>query len=374
MRNSKMKRIFKLLSASFLFASTIIFTSCLSLGIGSSKIRENPKIENTFEGTMDTRCGYENLLWGTTYRKIDKNIYPLSEKNSEKNSHSFCCYIGKSEHYEGYNFLYKYGHGDVNETLFYFDEITGQLYYVIDTLCTQNPTLEYLHSRYGDFNEVDVSTKPDKYVLYTNKNIADNPFSSLFIYIYKDTGITYVHIKDFYGQNTYNDIPRTDKTNREYANASEKDKVLPNKWYCYSSTDGNRKVVDFTFLNQNDNGKFLLVGYTKSLESPSLSQVRAGICWINNTSGTYEIKTKEGINTAKYDTSHWNCVSKDESYTYTKSNSTRNMIKFFLENESFTVRHNNEVSSFASSGLLEELSRYGITTEELDFAIANEEF
>lgn len=367
-----MKRIFKLLSLNILFASVIIFTSCLSTK--SSKIRENPKIENTFEGTMDTRFGYENLLWGTTYKKIDKNIYPLSEKTSVKDSNFFYCYIGKNEKVEGYNLLYKYGHGDVNSTIFYFDEITGKLYYVIDTLCTQNPTLEYLHNRYGNFNEVDVSTKPDEYVLYTNKNIADNPLSSLSIYIYKDTGIAYVHIRDIYGQNTYEDEPRIDKTSREYANASEKDKVLPNKWYCYSSTDGNRKTVDFTFLNQNDDGKFLLVGYTKSLESPALSQVRAGICWINNTSGTYEIKTSEGINTVKYDTSRWNCVSKDESYTYTKSDSTRSMIKFFLENENFTVRHNDKVSSFVCTGLLDELSRFGITTEELDFAIANEEF
>lgn len=369
-----MKKILAFLSLIFLFAGAIIFTSCLSAGTKSSKIRENPKIGNIFEGTMDTRFGYENLLWGTTYRKIDKNIYPLSEKTSEEGTHSFTCYIGENSHYEGYNFLHKYGHGDVNSTLFYFDETTGQLYYVIDTLCTQNPTLEYLHRRYGDFNEIDVSTKPDEYVLYTNKNIADNPFSSLFIYIYKDTGNTYVHIKDFYGQHSYEKVPRIDKTSREYANAVEKNKVLPNKWYCYSSTDGNRKTVDFTFLNQNDDGKFLLVGYTRSLESPSLSQVRAGICWLNNTSGTYEIKTKEGINIVKYDTGRWTCVSKDETYSFTNSNSTRSMVNFFLENENFTVRHNNEVSSFVCTGLLDKLSTYGITDEELDFAIANEEF
>lgn len=88
-----MKRIFKLLSLNILFASVIIFTSCLSTK--SSKIRENPKIENTFEGTMDTRFGYENLLWGTTYKKIDKNIYPLSEKTSVKDSNFFTVTLEK---------------------------------------------------------------------------------------------------------------------------------------------------------------------------------------------------------------------------------------------------------------------------------------
>lgn len=368
-----MKKLNFILGIVCVVLSTLINTSCLTTAATTYR---NMQIDIPFDGPMDTKVGYENLSWGTTYKNIDKNVYPLT--NTKEGTNYICCYIGETNSYDGKKYDIKYGHATyVEDTRLYFDSKTKRLYRVVEHLNEKNPSLEYLHSRYGDFNETNVANdefKKEGGVVYTNRDSFDNRRqTSLEIDIY-ESGEVIVFMYDWNFNYTLNYVPLIDIHNNKYSSAYDKDKVKSNVWYCYSNTDTENKRIVYTFLNQNDDGKFLLVGYTKSLESPALSQVRAGICWWNNTSGTYEIKTKEGTNTVKYDTSRWSCVPKDETYTYTESNSTRNMIKFFIENENFTVRHNNEVSSFVCTGLLEELSRFGITAEELDFAIANEEF
>ena len=50
------------------------------------------------------------------------------------------------------------------------------------------------------------------------------------------------------------------------------------------------------------------------------------------------------------------------------------MLNLFVENESITFRKNGKVSTLQLAGLREIFAQYGITPEELDFAIGNEEF
>ena len=94
--------------------------------------------------------------------------------------------------------------------------------------------------------------------------------------------------------------------------------------------------------------------------------------------GHYDIKGNSDIVSKKYASEKWSCRYNGKEYAYTNNTgeSAREVLKLFLESEKVMVRHDNSVSEFVSSGnqLQAKMAEYGITWEEIDAALANEEF
>lgn len=338
-------------------------TSCLSMGLTS--LMENPKTNISFSGTMNTTFGYENLYWGTSYNSVKDVGYPLTDKQNDKyNKDKFSCYIGLTNTYysDGYKTIHhEYGHGEVNETRMFF--LNNRLYYVIDSFLT-TPSMEYLHQRYGDFSEENLVTADDEnegiIAKYTNINCEIPYYLSMLIYIYKD-GKVAVHMFDL---------------NMDTTLANESTGL--NKWIGYAAIDGKNKKIDYTFINKNSDGKCLLLGFSRSLDNPFESYVRGGFCWMNSTSGSYEIKIGTEISQRNYSTATWTSLYNGEKYTYTYNNgeSARAFIEMVLLNDKLTLRHNGTVSEFICNGdqLSDIIAEFGIDATELFSAIENEEF
>ena len=364
-----MKKIAQLL---LLLGLVVSFTSCLSMGFDEldEPILENKyKYPSDFVGPMNPFLGYETITWGDSYKSV-KEKFKVTDKID---GNFFVVYIGPSLEYS----LAKFGHGEVDETKMYF--AYDRLYCVEDTYYL-TPSLLFLRSRYGNFSEKTISeTKKEQGVIayYTNYDYAgEDGASSMNICIYSD-GKTIVSVYDYYVRCS-NNYPSVEILDKNYANTDVLERVIPNQWFGYAAYDLKNKKINFTFLNQNEDGKYLFVGYSKSLESPILSYVRSGICWRNYTSGTYEIKIGYDISERKYSSSDWKSLYNGVEYTYTYNSgeSARSTLDLFLANEEFTLRHNGDTSKFVCNGeqFYEVLDFFNISWDEFDAAIANEEF
>ena len=366
--------------AQTLFILVLVFslTSCLSMGLAS--LLENPKIETPFFGTMDTCYGYEKLSWGMTYKQVKDAGYPLTTAE-EKNTYTVS--LGKSERqwseYSGYYYAHtEYGHDEVNKTDFEF--VNNKLSAVYDEFLT-TPTMDFLHERYGDFSEENLVTpemnSSEIIGYYHNFGCTSiQEFVNLEIFV-MENGTTVVKVFDFPTMLS-SASPTVEILDRNYSSAPVSTRVQPNMWNFYLDLNEKNKTIDYTFVNQNADGKYLFVGYSKSIENPILSFVCSGICWRENTSGTYEIKVGTEISERKFSSSDWYSAYNDVEYTYTRNSgeSAREMLNLFLTNDKITLRHNSKVSEFIcdSEGLLKTMAMIGITWEEIDAAMANEEF
>lgn len=361
----------KIILTILLVLSVLCLTSCLSTMLTS--FIANTKVDIPFSGSMDTRYSYENLSWGTSYKNVVNAGYPLT---ASENKDVFFCYIGENYRYydeavgKYYDRERYFGHGDVNSTVMYF--INKKLSMVIDSFLT-TPSLDYLHQRYGDFDETNIVTDEQReekvLISYSNASLSSLPTSgTLFINIY-ESGKCEVTVCEEYSRRSYSILEMIIKENKT---------IGTDVWICNATVDPSTKKIDLTFINKNKDGKCIFIGYSKDPENPVLSYVRAGICWMSNTSGTYEIKLGTNIETRSYSTSTWNCRYDGKQYTYTKNSgeSARTMLDLFLNNEKITIRHNNTVSEFNSDAiqLVKMMNLFGVSLEELDAAIANEEF
>lgn len=108
-------------------------------------------------------------------------------------------------------------------------------------------------------------------------------------------------------------------------------------------------------------------------QSLARSYVRAGFGWGAYTRGKYEIKTDTGIISYDFSEGGWYCAIIDVIFRYTEGE-YRKMLNTFLSGEKLTVRRDDKVTEFNTAGFSEILKKWGITAEELDYAIANEEF
>ena len=348
-----------------LLFACLYLTSCATV----DAIFKNEKIDIPFDGPMDTRFGYESISWGTTYKKIrNDGVYPVFYWGDSYSGSYYIGRLGKREtSYGTYDTKECYAHGDVEETELFFSKNTGILYMVQDTLSVKNPSLELLHSRYGDFGEENLASKEFKEkggVTYLNSGLFDNTNRSSLKIDIDANGKTKVIVFDPIGLLTEAYSPKWDK---------ELSAIKTDVWNCWASTDGSAKGVNYTFAQRNADGKWLFLGYHKDLESPARSYVRAGFCWNNNTSGVYEIKKGSDLVTYDFPSSKWYCAMVDVDFTYT-SDEYRKILATFLAGEKLTVRHRDFVTEFNPAGLTEILIDKGISADEIDFAIANEEF
>ena len=76
---------------------------------------------------------------------------------------------------------------------------------------------------------------------------------------------------------------------------------------------------------------------------------------------------------------YWNCFldqSGNSKYgvAWIENAGARWILELFTQNNIITLRKNNVVRKFQTAGLLDKMAEVGITWEEIDAAMANEEF
>ena len=373
-----MKKIFILVSTCLYL---VLFTGCFSASL-LFKVLGPPNGYNSYKGSSNPFYGYEGFSWGTTR---DDFVKKTGWQLASCGRNGFV--VGHENGFLGYEY-YPHGNKDlyVDKTILYFDEVSfydqnegnfktvkSRLYAAEDEY-KKTPSISFLHSRYGPFSEENVVTYEQKFegvkIVYKSQPyIAVEDFSGLEILIYKN-GKTKVKLKGPF-------IEKSMQEERQNAN---------NKWICYSAvkTQFKNEVlkdsrIEFTFLNQNEDGKCLFVGYSKGYNNPNISYVRAGICWdkdAKKTIGNYDIKGVTGPK--KYSTDEWQSEFDNKTYVFTSNveDGARELLNLFANSESVLVRHNDDTVEFNSKykSLLEKMAEFGITWEELDSAMANEEF
>lgn len=153
-----------------------------------------------------------------------------------------------------------------------------------------------------------------------------------------------------------------------------------NLWQVTSTRNEFDGYTTYTFTLPGPSNTWLFVGYDK-YDQPSQSKVRAGVTGNDWYYGTFDFKTEDGNKINKrFSYASWSRETgwKDGrnyfDFTWNKGESPRFFLDLFLENDFLTVRHSNKVQRFQTSGLWEKIAAEGITKEELENAIANEEF
>ena len=323
--------------------------------------------------SMEPAFEYECFSWGTSLDSIKEetgwSIVPLKDRYASGEGEYL---IGMSYYSEdGYSYPREFSHGYkdlyVDYTKMKFTT-KSRLYAVEEQFygktVSSSGFLEFLHNRYGEFSEENVVTAQQKKkgikTVFKGPDCFGIEKCPALEILFDMRPIVTVRIFDpFHEYSLFEDSP------------------LDN-WICYAALDGQNKRVDFTFLNQNSEGKYLFIGYSKGFEQANISYVRAGVIWGKNADGTYDISGNTAVQSKKYSTQKWNCLfnSEDYIYTYNPGESAREILTLFIESENVKVRHNNSISEFASSGeqLLRKMAEYGISWEELDEALQNEEF
>lgn len=352
--------------------SAILFIGCLTVSVSYGSIYGN---------CYEPEIGYEGFAWGTKYDVI-KDKLPMG--GSEETKDRFLGRRGSTSSYVINSTILHF----TNQAKIVYDFKAGKAYYNHDNMrlyaaednFLRTPSMEQLHSRYGYFSDENVVTAEQEaqgiQTVYKGKNYLEGKDTcALEIQIFKK-GETVVKMQE------------------PFFNISKADKKKDG-WVCYSSLEKQYSQIDwsynnkinFTFLNYSNDGKILFIGYSKGLENPGSSYVRAGVCWRESIdeeqseekqNGQYEIKGSTGVISKKYKTRKWNCFYNGMEYLYTNNTneSSREFVEMFSLSEKVLVRHNDKIVEFDCNGegLLDKMAEYGITWEELDEALMNEEF
>lgn len=180
---------------------------------------------------------------------------------------------------------------------------------------------------------------------------------------------------------------KSTKTNTTTKSVTNNQKKVNSLWTVRKNRNGFDEYTTYTFILRGPKeDKFCFFGYNK-YDIQSKSVVRAGISWINTWSGgdisegTYDIKTDDGNMISKncrrakwsYNTG-WKDGKDNFYFTYNQGESARFFINLFENNDYLVVRHRDIVQRFQTEGFWETLEKNGITREEIEAAISNEEF
>lgn len=158
-----------------------------------------------------------------------------------------------------------------------------------------------------------------------------------------------------------------------------------NLWQVSSYRSEFDGFTSYTFTTKSTSGEMFVVNY-KKCDLQMNSRVFAGVIWDvsqmfdgYDQKGTYDFKLDDGsITQIKLD-GYWYCHLDTSGNNYISpawiyKAGARWLIDFLLENNMITLRRNNVVRKFQTSGLLDKMAEVGITWDEIDAAMANEEF
>ena len=171
--------------------------------------------------------------------------------------------------------------------------------------------------------------------------------------------------------------------------------VVNNAWKVTKSVDEFGNCTYYTFMVNSTEQQFLFINYKRG-NNPANSKVVAGIHWFINgwqdptdlgyQTGQYEIKGKDGnivTKNCKYygSSSDTGVYRSDDAWNVSKfayacdpKNSARWLVEIMKDSDSVAVRRDDMTRRFQTAGLLDKMAEYGITWEEIDNALANEEF
>lgn len=162
--------------------------------------------------------------------------------------------------------------------------------------------------------------------------------------------------------------------------------VTNNLWQVSSYRNDFDGFTSYTFTVKAATGEMFYVGY-KKCDIETNSRVFAGIYWLeswrwnrgDSPDGTYDFKLDNGSIINKTFEDRWTNytdLSKENSFMFgwNSKEGARWWLNMLTQNNIVTVRRNNLVRKFQTSGLLDKMAEVGITWDEIDAAMANEEF
>lgn len=186
---------------------------------------------------------------------------------------------------------------------------------------------------------------------------------------------------DYLKKNVASSGTTTKSPTKQSATQASKKKVN-SLWTVRKSRNEFDGYTTYTFILKGPSSKcYCFFGYDKN-DVQSKSMVRAGFSWDGyDTSGSYDIKTEDGnMTTKKTSTAYWSYntgwKNGNESFyfSYNDGESARFYMNLFENNNYLVVRHRGIVQRFQTAGFWDAVESAGISREEIEEAIANEEF
>lgn len=166
--------------------------------------------------------------------------------------------------------------------------------------------------------------------------------------------------------------------------------VVNNAWEVDSYTDEFGGFTKFIFKIYSTDNKFLFISYKKCKNSAN-DRVISGIYWgydrhtndwgneVTNNKGTYDIKGQNGNTVTKKLNDHCTLqVSQAQNdyfwFAWDQNAGARWLVDIIVNSDTVAVRRDGLSRRFQTAGLLDKMAEYDITWEEIDNAMANEEF
>lgn len=159
-------------------------------------------------------------------------------------------------------------------------------------------------------------------------------------------------------------------------------KTVNTLWTVRKSRNEFDGYTTYTFILKGPlEDRQIFVGYDKN-DVESKSMVKAGFSWHSyESSGSYDIKDETGNTiTKRYNSAYWSYDTgwkdgKEKFYFSHNSGESPRFILNLIQNNNFlTVRHKDVVQRFQTAGFWDFVEAQGITKQEIENAIANEEF
>lgn len=157
-------------------------------------------------------------------------------------------------------------------------------------------------------------------------------------------------------------------------------------WKVMQYKDEFAGCKHYIFTINSSDSRMLFIDYKKA-DNQATSRVIAGVHWSDKcydwnggNGGDYDVKGTDGKSFSKHlEGNDCKCFL-DESeknffyYGYSPKESARWLVEMMVNSDSVAVRRDGLTRRFQTSGLLYTMAQYGITWEEIDAALANEEF
>ena len=164
-------------------------------------------------------------------------------------------------------------------------------------------------------------------------------------------------------------------------------KSVDSAWEVVSFRDDFSDATQYIFKVRSSDERMLVVNYKKCDNSAS-SRVVAGIYWTSErngiwnysySQGRYDIKGTESASVTKDLNNDFN-VGLDSSgknyftIVWDEKSGARWLVDIIRKSDSVAFRRDGLTRRFQTAGLLDKMAEYGITWNEIDAALTNEEF
>lgn len=194
-----------------------------------------------------------------------------------------------------------------------------------------------------------------------------------------------VNKDDYLKQNVAVSSASAAKTSAKPAPAVKK--TVNTLWTVRKSRNEFDGYTTYTFILKGPlEDRQIFVGYDKN-DVESKSMVKAGLVWGIGSGysqiGTYDIKTEDGNKISKeyknpytywsYDTG-WKNGKERFEFAWNRGESARFILDLISNNNYLTIRKGSVVQRFQTAGFWDFVETQGITKQEIENAIANEEF